>query len=97
MKKSTYEVVKMAVLAGIEYRNALHDLEHAQVCVNAVAEPRSKKTEDVVSAARTNLTRYFESKLARAEATTQAAITKAKIDTLLWFVSEDEYIEDADI
>lgn len=97
MKKSTYEVVKMAVLMGVEYRNATHDLEHTPVDFSLKVEPRSQKPKDVINATTENLNSFHESRLNHRDAVADVEVAKAKINTLLWFVSEDEYIEDADI
>ena len=97
MKKSTYEVVKMAVKAGIDYDRAVSDLQHTEIGTNAVVEPKSKKTEDIVAASNKNLSAYYNSKINHTNAVMDVEIAKAKINTLLWFVSEDEFIEDADI
>jgi len=97
MQKSTYDIVKMAILVGREYESANHDLMHARVdCCDEVA-PRSQKTADVLSATIQNLTKAHSVKMDYKDALTELQIVEAKMKTLLWIVSDHEFMEDVQI
>ena len=99
IKKNMHDIAKMAVLMGIEYQIASEAVNKESGCsVTERCAPKNKSNiADALQALEANLKCDFDSKLSLAVVKKRKEVAKAKIDTLLWFLSESEFIEDAKI
>lgn len=98
IKKSMHDIAKMAVLMGMEYQKFSDELNAHKVITHNTVEPTyPRDVDDVKAATIVNEKTKADTKARSLIIKNHRDSAKAKINTLLWLLSESEFIEDAKI